>query len=231
MDALYRSIPQPDDEVVPNVKWGLSGWIFSPAYWKAIAAHEAENSDYICRDERPLHHELGFCLIGGYGVRMEMNQVAWEAVRDAGLLEPGRRPASDEVENVLSRSMTVEGRKVRYRFPRQRSERIANALAHIEDSPPQTHGTDAFRADLLKVPGIGPKTASWIARNWLGSEDVAIIDVHVARAGILMGLFPRDIRLPRDYAFLEDRFLQFASAIEVRPALLDAIMWREMRSA
>ena len=81
----------------------------------------------------------------------------------------------------------------------------------------------------MELPGIGPKTASWIVRNWLGSDDVAILDVHVLRAGILMGLFPEDCRLPKDYEVLEKKFLDFARAIQVRASLLDAIMWRDMR--
>ena len=44
-----------------------------------------------------------------------------------------------------------------------------------------------------------------------------------------MNLFPSGSRLPRDYAKLEERFIAFANAIEVRPSLLDAVIWREMR--
>jgi thermostable 8-oxoguanine DNA glycosylase len=81
----------------------------------------------------------------------------------------------------------------------------------------------------MGLPGIGPKTASWIVRNWTGTDEVAILDVHVLRAGQLMGLFPREIKLPRDYGRLEQIFLEFSKALNVRASLLDAIIWREMR--
>jgi thermostable 8-oxoguanine DNA glycosylase len=81
----------------------------------------------------------------------------------------------------------------------------------------------------MAIPGIGPKTASWIVRNWTGTDEVAILDVHVIRAGQLIGLFPKHIRLPRDYSALEARFLEFSHALKVRASLLDAIIWREMR--
>jgi thermostable 8-oxoguanine DNA glycosylase len=81
----------------------------------------------------------------------------------------------------------------------------------------------------MELPGIGPKTASWIARNWLGTDEVAILDVHVLRAGTMMGLFPKNYRMPRDYVFLEERFLALANALNVKASFLDAIIWREMR--
>lgn len=34
---------------------------------------------------------------------------------------------------------------------------------------------------------IGPKTASWIVRNYRKSDCVAIIDIHIHRAGLLAG--------------------------------------------
>jgi thermostable 8-oxoguanine DNA glycosylase len=83
----------------------------------------------------------------------------------------------------------------------------------------------------MSFRGIGPKTASWIVRNWYDSDDVAILDVHIVRAGQIAGVFPRTAALPRDYYVLEDLFLRFARAIEVRPSALDAKMWSQMRQA
>lgn len=99
----------------------------------------------------------------------------------------------------------------------------------IEDNPPATIQARQFRDDLMEIPGIGPKTASWIARNWLGSDEVAILDIHIIRAGVLIGLFDSRQSVPRDYKAMEERFLTFARALDVRPSLLDAVMWREMR--
>lgn len=75
----------------------------------------------------------------------------------------------------------------------------------------------------------GPKTASWIVRNLRGSDEVAILDVHVIRACRAMNLFPDVVSLPRDYDGLEARFLSFADRIGVKPSLLDAVMWTEVR--
>ena len=127
-------------------------------------------------------------------------------------------------------SIVQNGRPVRYRFPHQRARRLAVALGMIEDEPPPTDDALGFRRHLMRIPGIGPKTASWITRNWLGSDEVAILDIHIIRAGLLIGLFDRSMRVPRDYEALERRFLEFCGALSARPSLLDAVMWRAMRN-
>lgn len=219
-----------DDEVVPGVKWGHSGLVPSPAFWAALAAEADLATDaYICPRGTPLIHEVVFCILGGFGIRMEVNQAAWVALEKAGLLR-GELTTRRKIEDVLRHPLDVGGRKVRYRFPKQRAHRVAIALRTLGASPPPTDCISKFRQALMALPGIGPKTASWIARNWLGSNDVAILDIHVLRAGCIMGLFPESYRLPRDYEFLERRFLAFARAIDVPAALLDALIWREMRT-
>jgi hypothetical protein len=75
------------------------------------------------------------------------------------------------------------------------------------------------------------KTASWIARNWLRADDVAILDVHVMRVGQLANVFPKDLTVERNYHELEGRFLSFSAALHVRPSELDAVIWSEMASS
>jgi len=219
----------PESEVMPGVKWGRPGWVPSPAFWLMLATNAADSDDYIAPAGTPLHHELGFCLLGGYGVRMEMNRAAWSKLLHEGFFEVGRRPEAKEIESLLREPVLVGDRMARYRFPKQRAMRLSGALRAIEDDPPPTTSVSEFRRNLMRIAGIGPKTASWLARNWLGSDDVAIIDIHVLRAGQRMKLFKNKVKLPADYDWLEDRFLQFARALSVRASLLDAIIWREMR--
>lgn len=221
----------PDDEVMPGVRFGLSGWAGSPAFWSKMAEFEEEDDpeDYISPKGTPLADDLAFCLLGGYGVKMELNRAAWEHLYDAGVFEADPVPSRSEIEALLSTPLQVNGRPHKYRYPKQRADRLHIALNAIRERPPCTDDALLFRKQLMELPGIGPKTASWIVRNWLGSDQVAILDIHVLRAGVLMGLFPKDYRLPKDYAALERKFLDFAKAIKVRASLLDAIMWREMR--
>jgi thermostable 8-oxoguanine DNA glycosylase len=101
-------------------------------------------------------------------------------------------------------------------------------LAH--EHPPAESGR-ALRDWLVKSPGIGFKTASWVARNWLDADDVAILDIHILRAGALGGFLDETLTVERDYLDLEAQFLRFSHAIGVRPSELDAVIWFEMMSS
>jgi N-glycosylase/DNA lyase len=139
------------------------------------------------------------------------------------------RPSAEEIRALLREPVLVGGKPKRYRFPNQRAARLTEALRIVEESPPCPDDPLRFRRDLMTIPGIGPKTASWITRNWLGCDQVAILDIHIIRAGLIIGLFGMHQKVERDYEAMEVRFLAFAKAIDVRPSLLDAVMWRSMR--
>lgn len=220
----------PDDEVVPGVAFGRREWIPSPAFWADMVNLQGDRpEDYVSPSGTPLALDLAFCILGGYGVKMELNQAAFQHLHDAGVFTADVVPSALEIEELLSSPLNVGGRPHKYRYPRQRGHRLNVALNAIRERPPCTDDPMIFREQLMELPGIGPKTASWIARNWMGSDDVAILDVHVLRAGGLMGLFPEKYHLPRDYWSLEKRFIAFAQALDIRVAVLDAIIWREMR--
>ncbi|OCX29403.1 hypothetical protein QU42_19425 [Bradyrhizobium sp. UASWS1016] len=225
---IHRGNHSPDSEVVPGVKWGRPEWVPSAAYWAAMSKLAAADDDFVCT-EATLKEQVGFCLIGGFGITAEMNHAVFDRLFNEGIFLPGRAPTAAEIETLLLEPVLVDHRPRRYRFPRQRSVRLSDALRIIELRPPSIKDPRRFRDELTRIPGIGPKTASWITRNWLGSDAVAILDIHIVRAGILIGLFDRKQTLPRDYDLMEERFLAFAKALGVRPSLLDAVMWREMR--
>jgi thermostable 8-oxoguanine DNA glycosylase len=223
-----RSARVPDAEVIPGVKWGRPEWVPSAAYWAAMS-EIADDSDDFVSTETTLKEQVGFCLLGGFGITAEMNHAIFDRLDAEGIFRPHNIPTAADIERLLRSQVNVEGKLKRYRFPNQRSSRLATAMRLIEEDPPSPDDPRTFRDELIKIPGIGPKTASWITRNWLGSDDVAILDIHIIRAGVLIGLFDRRQTVPKDYDAMEARFLEFAAALQVRPSLLDAVMWREMR--
>jgi thermostable 8-oxoguanine DNA glycosylase len=122
----------------------------------------------------------------------------------------------------------MQGHLRRYRFPAQKAKYLAACLAQI-DQFVELQSDVQFRNRLAELPGVGPKTASWIVRNYRGSNAVAVIDVHLLRAGRHMGLFPAD-RVPQHhYALLEEAFLGFADALGTEAAILDGLIWDYMR--
>ena len=78
--------------------------------------------------------------------------------------------------------------------------------------------------------GLGPKTASWVVRNHFGSDDVAILDVHIIRAGIVSACSTKRADPNRNYYDLEDRYFGLLlGRLKSQQSLLDAIMWDYMR--
>ncbi len=223
----------PPGQTERALAWGHSWQIGTAAYWVAVT--EAAAADGTLRHGprrhrlgRDLAEEVGACLLGGHGMPSEIGLAAFRAVRDAGLL--ARASQDHELERVLREPLEVGGRTVHYRFPRQRARWLAAALHHVWTQMPPARA-DELRDWLLLVPGIGPKTAGWIVRNHLGSDDVAIIDVHVLRAGVDAGVFDPTWTPACDYARLEAFFLAWARHGGVPAADLDAVIWSERARA
>ena len=206
-------------------QWGRYDVFGTLAFWvdqtvragyEALVASWAKDGDLL--------HETVFCLLGGYGVTAEVCHAANRAVRES--LDLASCPSAEEVEEVLLRPLPGMG--VRYRFPRQRSARIAAAVKRVlsEDAPADPL---ALRSYLTGFDGIGLKTASWIVRNLTGSRSVAIIDIWLVRALVHAGVFRPEWRVERDYLLYERAFLQYASYGNVHPGGLDACIWEQAR--
>lgn len=207
--------------------WGHAHELGTAAYWMEQTRLRETPRSYALGET--LAQEVAACLLGGHGVPADIGLAAYHALRKEGLLEPPARSAQ-EYEARLGVPLRVSGRArpVRYRFARQRAERLAGSLAILDRSRPPEDAL-ALRDWLIGLPGVGPKTASWIVRNRFASEEVAIIDVHVHRAGVAAGFFSPTWRLPRDYAIFERAFCTVARRAGVSAAALDACMWDQMQ--
>jgi N-glycosylase/DNA lyase len=227
---VQHQLPAPEDEVIPGVRWGRFEALFTPAYWAAQSwMQDIQEQPPLFRLGQTLVEEVAVCLLGGHGITGEVGNAAFHRVRDYGLLS---RPASvHEFHCALVEPLDVHGRRIRYRFAQQKAVYLSAAVSTIHGTPMlESLAPMDLRAWLMTLPGIGPKTASWIVRNWHASNDVAILDIHVLRAGNLVGLFPARTQLPRDYLPLESKFIRFAQAIGVGAAKLDALIWMHMRN-
>ena len=231
-DKIFSiTLPSPDDFVLPGIRWGRPDELLTPAFWRAqvwFASLDAIAPSYALG--ATLAEELTACLLAGYGIPAEVGLAAYQRLRVSGVLGEGL-PSVSTLLSLLAEPLQLGERRVRYRFAAQKSRYLAASLRHIALTPPPLHSGRGFRDALLACPGIGLKTASWIARNFLGSNDVAIIDVHVARAGMAVGLFQPSDAPHRNYLAMESRFLTFAAALGVPPSSLDTVIWREMRLA
>jgi N-glycosylase/DNA lyase len=205
--------------------WGQPWQLGTAAYWineaKSAGVGDARHSP-----ARSLAEEVAFCILGGFGMPASTGVAAFQALRDRGLLHDPDVDAA-AIESVLSKPLPVDGSSRKYRFPRQRAARLALALKHVRGNRPPTDEVD-LRDWLQLAPGIGPKTASWVVRNHLDSDRVAIIDVHVARAGIVAGVFDSSWKVATDYRWFEAAFLEWSEVGDVRVSRLDTVIWRAL---
>lgn len=209
-----------------RVEWRDHTHLGSAAFW--VEETRRQPSPQNLRIGQTLIEEVALCLLGGYGINEAMATTAFRAVRDAGLLDPSSAPTPDEIETVLRTPMPVPGhaQPIRYRFPVQRAARVASAVARLSTAPSVRDLTPReLRAFLTTLDGVGMKTASWVVRNLRRSDDVAIIDIHIRRAGVVAGVFDPEWVLPRDYVRFEEAFCAWARAGRVSTADMDVCVW------
>jgi hypothetical protein len=168
-------------------------------------------------------------MLGGYGITAELATVAFDVCRSAGLIA-ALEPSAARWEAELTRPLLLNGRTTRYRYPKQKARFLANAMAFLRRNPLDQHSGRHLRDALLEIKGVGPKTAGWVARNYLDTDDVAILDIHLIRAGLLCNLFEPEQRVERDYFAMEERYIRFCHALTARPAVLDCLIWDQMRN-
>ncbi|MCE4071528.1 MULTISPECIES: 8-oxoguanine DNA glycosylase [Pseudomonas] len=226
-----REFPDANSEVLPGVAWGLIEAFPSPAYWAyQVWANEQEPEPINYRLGATLAEEVGACLLGGHGIPAHVGLAAFANLRELGVFD-GAVPEVEQLLEWLSTPLKIGSRSVRYRFAKQKARYLHAALSALAVEEVPLHSGRALRDWLLSLPGIGYKTASWIARNWLDADDVAILDIHILRAGALAGFFSQGLTVDRHYLKLEEEFLALSSALGVRPSRLDALMWYQMMSA
>ena len=228
-EAREFVFPAPDAEVLPGVRWGRAEEFLTPAYWALQIGMNAAIDDTFGDPKGSLWDQILFCLLGGHGITYEMNDAAFAHLSQAAVFG-SVTPSPEEIEQLLRQPLQVNGRSARYRFPHVKAQTLCAAHERFHRSRPPLEARE-LRNWLLAFKGIGPKTASWIVRNHLGSDEVAILDIHVIRAGRLIGLFGGKENVQRHYQAMEDKFLLFARRIGVPASCLDIIMWRQMRNA
>ncbi len=203
-NLVERDLPGADTEVLPGVKWGEPWVLFTPAYWVTQAWMAEIDSKPSKRNPTKdgVVDELGFCMLGGFGITAELATAAFERCSQAGLFAR-YETSSDAWRAELSAPLQVGPRLIKYRYPNQKSSFLAAAMEFVRTNQLRTDSGIALREQLMTIKGVGFKIASWVARNVLDSDEVAILNIHLIRAGQLCGLFSPDQRVDRHYREME----------------------------
>lgn len=208
--------------------WGAVEAFPTPAYWAyQVLARRVAGTTIRHRLGTSLDEEVAACLLGGHGIPAQVGLAAFKRLRERGVLRASVSQA--ELLQHLTEPLQVGGRAVRYRFAAQKARYLYQAIVRLSEEKAPTQSGRALRDWLTQLPGVGLKTASWIARNTLDADDVAILDIHILRAGALAGFFDSGMTVERHYLALEERFIEFSSRLNVRPSELDSVIWLEMK--
>jgi N-glycosylase/DNA lyase len=229
LDHKENDLPKQEKYLMPGIKWGNYCQLYTPAFWKFMY-HSVESTveSNQHRLGNTILEEIVACLLGGYGMPSELGLAAFERLRNESLITPGTN--LKKIQMALSTPFTmVDGAQKKYRFYNQKSKFIYTFLQRSDLNSIPLDDDLLLRNWLLTVEGIGPKTASWITRNWLQSENVAILDIHILRAGKIAGFFKEIDNVSKNYFELEGLYIDFCKALGVLPSNMDAIIWSYMK--
>lgn len=220
-------LPSESTPLFEHVLWGSPAELFTPAYWKLQMVERIANGIvYKTRLGQTLLEEVAACMLGGYGIPAELGLAAFNRLRNESLLDGFA--TETEIREALVRPFLIGNSTRKYRFAYQKSSRLESTLALLKNAELPSDDKEA-RDYLCDLPGVGPKTASWIIRNDRQSDSVAILDIHIIRAGSQMNLFKSNKLTSQNYRTYEEKFLHFANEIGESAGQLDALMWDQMR--
>lgn len=227
---IIFSMLEVDTEIMPGVKWGNYCQLYTPAFWKYMYEVSDDKNKKNLNQHRignTIIEEIVACLLGGYGMPSELGMLAFNRFRNESLIR--KNIEFTKIKKALSTPFLLNNGKLKiYRFFNQKSIYIHKFLNRSDLDQIPVENDIILRDWLLTINGVGPKTASWITRNWLQSENVAILDIHILRAGKIAGFF-KHIDVTKKYFDLERCFINFCTILEVPPSDMDAIMWLYMK--
>lgn len=229
MKSFIADFPDAQTELLPGLKWGTCYQLYTPAFWKLqYLMYPFTEDSSAHKIGTTLIEEVVQCILGGYGIPSEMGTMAFNRLREQKLIT-GDVAFERIYEALKTPFITDNGRPVKYRFANQKSYYIYDFLSREDLKNIPCSNDLELRNWLIDLKGIGPKTASWITRNWLRSERVAILDIHILRAGMITGFFEKDLNIKTQYFSLEASYLNFCNSLAVRPSDMDAIIWSYMK--
>jgi N-glycosylase/DNA lyase len=227
LDVLGPSIRIAIGKHILAFRWGREDAFGTAAYWLDQTRQHWTSPP--SRFGTTLREELIGCLLCGYGTPSWVGLAALAELRARHLLENGC-PSEKEILEVLALPFPRPDGSgtAHYRFARTRARQLAAICSALEDATPPDAPLE-LRTWLQCLPGIGPKTASWVVRNHLQFEGLAVLDRHVLKAGRLAGFFHPSWQLPSDYFVIEATFLAVAAMGCVSPTQLDACIWWQLQ--
>jgi len=158
---ISLEFPEPNCEVIPGVKWGTIETFLSPAYWAfQVYSQRLTGSKINYKLGTTLKEEVAACLLGGHGIPAQVGIAAYNHLKNQGVFSE-IKSSEQEIYNLLSELIDLDGKRIKYRFAKQKAKYLANAMDKLSQDTPSFKSGQDLRNWLLNVSGIGFKTASW----------------------------------------------------------------------
>jgi len=183
--------------------------------------------------EEDIFAELAFCIL----TPQTKARNCWNAVlrlRDADLLLKGNeKQIAEALEGVRFRhkkaKYIVEARNFFLNNGQLSIKSVLKSVIEAENAACEAENGRNFARDWLSrhIPGFGYKEAGHFLRNIGFGENIAILDRHILRNLMLLGVIeeiPHSLSKKR-YLDIERRMKIFASEIGVRMSHLDLVLW------
>ena len=205
---------------------------------------EARSSNPKCLEEEDLWHEAICCILSSQVPYSLASAVACKFA-DLGYMKKfaqGRPCDPNDLLEILSDPVPVEGKTRRYRFPNAGMRRISATLQNFATTKRRLSSIlfsdvepEALRIELTQcVVGFGPKQASMFLRNTGICWSLAILDRHVLRfmeqISLIDGPLPRALSWPV-YLSYERELKGYSAALGRSVGCVDWAIWIVMRTA
>ncbi len=147
-----------------------------------------------------------------------------------------------QIFEALSAPLNVEGRQIRYRFPKIKATQLSVTRDRIKSADIRLstlvyckqNDYEKRRRIMSLVCGFGPKQTSMFLRNASSSYSLAILDRHALKFMNMVGLVSdQEISMSstlRRYEAIEGRFDRYAVGIGYPTGYVDWAVWIVMRA-
>jgi N-glycosylase/DNA lyase len=203
--------------------------------WQAMSEEQLWNELVSCILGSQVQHENLQCIIN-YLISKELLSVKHLLSNS----ERYERNIQLALKKPIPSPLTKTG-KIKYRYPKTKANYIRRTGESIYSTSSSIKGILASckdeyiaRVKIISIAvGIGPKQASLFLRNIGYAENLAILDSHILKYMVVIGLIPqifKAVSYLSKYKEIEEILNNYATKFKENLACLDTAIWIVMRA-
>ncbi|HHY22249.1 MAG TPA: hypothetical protein GX525_10325 [Bacilli bacterium] len=199
-----------------------------------------KNSNWQKKIESDLLKELTLCILSS-SIKYEVALLYTEKLekQNCFIKALNNELDAEQICEFLTEPISLNGRLIRYRFPKSKSEQLFKTINNIYGTKNTIKeilinaGTSIDARDSLTsiCVGIGYKQASMFLRNVGFSYELAIIDTHIIDYLKLVDVLSPNasVRNQSEYSKVESLYSNYAKSKQFDIKKLDIAIWNVMK--